>query len=504
MSPVTSARGGKRWLPHALLAAAAGLAMLLLYAGRADAVFVLYDPAFYASEAESIGLASINGHHPLTHVLVLLLTKLCTFAGVEAPGCVALQLLNAAGLVAIVLACGKAAGWRGASMALVLVLLSMRGVLLSAAGGETVLPALAASLWLLIAACNAGTSLRVTSALAVITLLLRQDSILVIPAVLFALARGGRSLGTLVRFTALTGFITLALYALLWKLCGRDPSFLNWMFALMHDSARTWGGTSTAGFHDTVLLHGSAWSVAAAGHFTEWSLGAGALFTAGIVALLALAARLLAGDAPDRRLATTALLALLVRTAFSLWFEPHHWEWAVMGWIWVLFALSAMLTGTSHAERVALAAGLLLFLALAAAIFCQHGKTTAELRQQRLSQAAVEAIAMGNRAGPAVDYVASSPHAQAALFAHGIHARNLDVANWPSLGNVFDPGHERIATERPVVVLLDRAVGRGFGTHALTGIPVWLTAFDTAEAPAGIALQRLEGKVWVLGLNLPR
>ncbi len=504
MNTAPSAHGGKQWLPHALLAAAASLAVFFLYAGRSDAVFVLYDPAFYASEAERIGLASINGHHPLVHVLVLLLAKLLTLVGVNAPGFIALQLLNAASLAAIVLAYGRAARWRGTVIALVVVGLSLRGVLLSAAGGETVLPALAAALWLLIAACNAQTSVRVTTALAVITLLLRQDSILVIPAVLFALARSGHSMRSLVRFTALTGFITLALYVLLWKLSGRDPSFLAWMFALMHDPARTWGGTAAGSPSAILLLHANAWGVAAAGSFTAWSMLAGAAFTLGLPVAMGLATRLVCGAAADRRLAAAALLVLILRTGFSLWFEPGNWEWAVMGWGLVLLALSSFFAGAPRAEKFATSVGVLLLLALAAALFAQHGAATLELGQQRLSEAAQQALALGAKAGPTVAFAASSPHAVAALFAHGVDARNLDVAAWSDFQSASAGGVAHIAKDRPTVVLLDRAVGKGFGSHQQTGIPLWLTAFDSAEPPPGIVLQRLEGKVWVLGLNMPR
>ncbi len=504
MSPVLSAYGGKQWLPHALLAIAAGSAVFFCFAGRSDAVFVLYDPAFYATEAERIGLASISGHHPLVHALALLLTRLFSCAGVDAPGFIALQLLNATSLAAIVLACGKAAHWRGASMALVLVGLSMRGLLLSAAGGETVLPALAASLWLLITACRAEPSLRVTGTLAVLTLLLRQDSILVIPAVLYALARAGHSLRTLVRFTAITGFTTLAIYVLLWKLSGRDPSFTDWMFALMHDSARTWGGTSTEDPAHILLLHVNAWGVAAAGFFTTWSLFAGAAFTMALVAAMWLATRLSAGDAPNRRLAAAAMVVLILRTGFSLWFEPGNWEWAVMGWGWVLLAFSSCFAGAIRQEKLAAIAGMLLLFALALALFCQHASTTLELRRHRLSDAATLAIACGENTGQGVAYAASSPHAQAALLAHGVDARNLDVAAWSDFASATESEISHFAKDRPTVVLLDRAVGRGFGAHQLTGIPHWLAAFDGAAPPAGIALQRMEGKVWVLGLNMPR
>jgi|GEM_PF-2861382 hypothetical protein len=504
MSEDGEARGARCWLPYALLAVGAGAALLWLFHGRADAVFVLYDPAFYGTEAERAGLASINGHHPLFHVLALVFARTLTFCGADEPGFLSLQLINAGALTALILALGKAARWRKPALGVMLLLLSMRGFVLSAAGGETLLPALAASVWLLLLACDASQSQRRVGAMLVLTLLLRQDSILVLPAVLFARSRCGFGVQALARFTLITGLVTLSSYIALWKLSGRDPSLVHWLFALMEDSARTWGGTESGSVVDTLLLHANAWVVAATGHFSDLPLLTGAMLAAGIVAIALLAQWLLGLSAAQRTLALATLLALLLRYAFSMWFEPHNWEWALMGWVYVMLLLCALADSGAQVSKPEATLGFALMLVLAATIAMQHISATMDLRAHRLSRAAVEAIALGTHADVNTVYAASSPHAQAALFSHGIEARNLDVAAWTDLDSATSSQVESIAKDRPTVILLDRAVGRGFGSQAFTGIPPWLQAFDQMAAPKGIALQRMDGKVWVLGLNVPQ
>lgn len=314
---------------RAAVALTVAAATFALYAttfdARSDGVVLGNDVLDYADQMLSApGGLVWNAHHLLVHVLDALVQRALLGCGAE-PGFAtawrAEQLVAAAGgaacaaLVAGFVA--QIAGLvRGALLGAICAVAA--GNWLYAASGETYLPAIAACTGLVVC------SLRICLGLSDegwhrpalwlgLACLLRQDSVLVVPA-LFVLLRPAHAL----RATLAAGGVTLGLYAGAWAWAGGESAFLSWLRGLAETGQ--WGRTPGL----TQFGQAAGLSLAALAWITWTSLPLG-LIALGMLLLPLVPPRQLRGGFGRALLGLGAWIAL--RYLFFAWWQPGNLEY---------------------------------------------------------------------------------------------------------------------------------------------------------------------------------
>ncbi len=497
---------GMAW-PFALLAAITFAVVLFFMPWNADGCFAVNDALWYAHAAEHDGLASISGHHPLFHVLLLPLTGALDFVGADHPGHWATRCVNAAAFAGIVMLLGRLAGWRRTALALPLLLLATRSVLLEASVGETVVPAAALALWALVAACDGNCSLLRVGAITVAALLLRQDNILIVPGLVFALATRlpqQRRLWRMFLWLALTGLTTLGAYVICWQLAGA-ANLRAFMFTTAEVATRNWAPAELPGLDD-LLLRCTTLGVAVAGVQHDYraftlniSIGL-AFFVVLWAACRLLCVRTASTQPPTtnrRAMLWAVLLIAATRFCFYCWFEPQNFEW------WILELLLGTALAAIHCPR-SLSAAMLLLVA-AATTFMLHATSTMALRDTTLHDAAAQAELW------------SHDPARPIVVTHGfrshtaMHLRQVPHDPWLLLNAPTAESAGPLLTDyiaraqRPVILLLDRFVGDGHPAQAISGLDSLAVWVDTVPFQAPMRAWRQRGKAQVLWIPpLPR
>lgn len=337
-----------RWL--ALVAFGAAFALCALtFTTASDGILLGNDVLAYArSLAQREPGALLNPHHLLFHPLAAALDAclgalgnprgvqraLAAHQGVSALGAGAAAALLFAFAREI---CGPL---RAALLTTCFALCA--GNWLYGSVGESYLPAHAALVGLLAAASHMRLGLRAErwlpiAAWLLLALSLRQDSVLVVPA-LFALLAPRCAL----RATAAAGAASLALYAAAWLIGSPGPGFVDWLRGL--ERSGLWGGAL-----DAQAARVSLGLTAAAFNYVTWfdlSLG---LMSIGLFALPLLPPRRLAGGFA-RALAGLGLYAL-VHFAFFTWWQPGNMEYAAGRWVPLFLAAVLLLAPDQRGWR---------------------------------------------------------------------------------------------------------------------------------------------------------
>lgn len=391
-------RPRRRFLPALLAATIAMLVACCAFPAHADATYATVDPVRYAWHAETDPWSTVEGHHPLFHVLVNLACEALRALGVQEPGTYGVRVIGgfggAAVCVILVLAADGAA-WVG--FALAMLLLAGRGFFLDLGTGESLAPALGAGLAVLWSATRGEVRLFRLGALIVLACLLRQDSILILFGVIVALAMRGVSRRRLTALLAWCGSVTLALYTLAWLFLAREDSFLDFLFIM------------SAGGGDVVLRHGVTLDlptslrahVCALGVLfigiepvhEEPVVGYWVLTAVGLVGAVVPCAvgLLLRGSERVRPLLAAVSLTVIVRFAFYAWLEPFQYQWWE-GTLVCLFLLGACLVRSPVERkrgRVVAAWGLVIVAIVAQT--ATHAPFTLELRHRSVDSALDEA-----------------------------------------------------------------------------------------------------------------
>ncbi|MSR74135.1 MAG: hypothetical protein EXS14_01520 [Planctomycetes bacterium] len=489
--------------PFAILGAAAFVLAMLFMPWNADGCFAVNDALWYAHGAEHDGLASISGHHPLFHVLLLPITLALDAVGVAHPGHWALRIVSGAALAGIVLLLGRLAGWRRAALALPLMLVATRAVLLESAVGETVVPAAALALWALIVAADRGTSMARAGVIATLALLLRQDNILIVPGLLFAL--GARlpaeaRIKQLTLWLLLTGVFTIFGYAVCWKLSG-VTELRSFLMSTAETASRTWAPEYWPGLNELVM-RSVALGVAVTGVQVDFrafalNLGIGAAFFAVLLA----AAKLARGSIVlHAGLLFGSLLIAATRFCFYLWFEPHNFEWWIVELVLATALCAATMRGTPRTTPFRSRIAILLLIAAATCTFWVHKSTTLALRDTTLHDAAAQAE-LWSQAPEQPLVVTHGFRTHTALHLRQIHHDPFLLLTAP-IAEVAAPLLTEYITRanKPVVLLIDRFVGDGHPAQALTGhdsLSIWI---DQVEEVPPLRIWRQRGKAQVLWL----
>ncbi len=254
----TPAATAPRWrsLWPWILGAACALLYLSSFSTRSDGIIVGNDVVYYADDLIGGCDRPLMGspNHLGYHWLCLLVYRAMELwpGSVSGSGLALLaqQIVGAVGggltIVAIARMSDRQAGWRIA-LPLSCALALTKGVWFSSAVGDSYLPAMGASAWLLCSALGPAIGRARPSGVTMFawllaSVLIRQDAILVLPA-LAVLVPWRR----LVPVAAGAGLSALGLYALAWTNFAPDLRFLHWL--LGEGTHGMWGhGWSVEGF----------------------------------------------------------------------------------------------------------------------------------------------------------------------------------------------------------------------------------------------------------------
>jgi hypothetical protein len=384
-----------------LLSAAAMAASLWLFPADSDGAFAAYDGIVYAISAERGESEPSHLFHPLFHAAVATLTPLLRELGVARPGHAAIRVVSGLGAVLTLLLVASAAGPRRwvAGTGFAAALLVTRAFLVDAAVGETVLPACAAALAAIAAASRSPVRpVRVWVPL-VLALLLRADSILVVPGVVAALLAArdpARGIRPIMVGLAGAGIVTLGGYFFFWAIqtLGSVP-LADWAGSYPA-IVRNWMGPealAASGF----VKHADAASAAVVGK--TWppdqpNLWLGPAAVAGLVA----AGVLLRGTSRIGPLVWAVSVTIVVRGLFFSWFDAGNPEWAIL-----TLALAALLgarlaAGEPRRSPAARLAGAVLLVLLIAGPLAAHAAFTWRLRERGFIEAMTHAVGEGEGA----------------------------------------------------------------------------------------------------------
>lgn len=318
-----------------LVLVAALLLFLVPLDTRSDGLILGNDVVPYAHGlVEGTPAALWNPHHLLFHPLAALVAKVGAVASggeldlERALG--AHRLLSALGGACAVLVVFRFAFRRcglGAAVAFAALFALSSGTWLYASVGETYLPATAALGALLVTAAAGRLGWGEARPLSlvgwlVLALLLRQDSVLVVPA-LFFLVRPGTALAVV----SAAGGLAASLYAGAWVLSGTELGFVAWLRGLA-DSGLFGGGLDLQGLRVSLALLGASLSFATFYASTGWKLGLG-VAAAALLLSLALPARRPPGSrgAGETSVALGLGVFVLTRFLFIAWWQPANLEY---------------------------------------------------------------------------------------------------------------------------------------------------------------------------------
>lgn len=324
----------------AVVGLAAGVAAFLSFGAASDGIILGNDVVPYAAglaAGEPHGLW--NPHHLLFHPLAALADAAIGFlAGDATPlarALVAQQVVACLGGAAAAAAVARAAArWHGWILGALYGALfaAAAGNWLYAAVGETYLPATAALAWLFVLAIEqrlgAPARPRLLTALVVLACLLRQDSVIAVPAL--ALLLPGRAW---LRMTAVSGAVLLALYAAAWIAAGSELGFVAWLRGLAETG--NWG--HAPGAREIQVALGVNLLAYAYVSLFELPLG---IASAALLCLPLLPPRRVAPAVGRSALACLAFA--LLRFTFFTWWQPGNMEYHA-GTLLPLFLLHALI-----------------------------------------------------------------------------------------------------------------------------------------------------------------
>ena len=416
---------------------------LLTFAVKSDGVILGNDVVPYALGLVEGGSAGLwNPHHLAFHPLAAIVARVLALGG--SPGIEealrAQQVLSGlGGALACVLVFRWTAGMAGPLLAgWVTALFGLSaGTWLYASVGETYLPATAAVAGLLTCAGGdrlAGRPTRLVpiSAWLVAALLLRQDSVLVVPALwILAGARVGLTA------TAVAGALALTASAAAWAAAGSELPLWTWLRGL--EGAGLWGGAvegadlpRSLGVLALALLFVplpflrlvlATWLAALAGLFPFRTLGAA-----------------------GRRVLLAFLVTAVVRTAFFTWWQPGNLEF--------------------HA-------GTLLPLALTAGLVLEPEPRLLTRIVRTLPQlASLALVASGNA------MLLVRPNQ-----AQEVHERSLRVLDWAGSGDAPEQAGVVVALDRLQFYALQRVPPSERGAVELVDASDAASGLDTTAAP---------------------
>lgn len=481
-----------------------------LYSWDCDAAFAVNDALFYGKTAEDRPWESLQGHHPLFHVLLSAAAPPLRAIGVAHPGHMAARLVAGLGTVAIVVLLCAIAGRNRlrAGLLCAMPFLLTRGVVLETATGETVLPACAAALWALWAASRPQTSVWRATLWLVVALGLRQDNILFVPGFAVAMAARlpkGNRLATVAKTMVVAAGGTIAIYAACWWVGGGEATFIEWLLELAQRDGRAWApasGPDTRWLLPYVGASGAAVIGMQWDPFASWSGWAHAAVGVSFILLLLGAAGLQRGDRRMTPFIIAAMVTGVCRFPFYWWFEPLNFEWWIGTLTLVAAAAAAICSGTPVTNRKVRKIGVVMLLALPVVTAVAHAPTTWALRSRSLAEARDAAIALG---GPpsTCRYLSYGLRPAAAFYMVNMrHSSNVLTAHQhPKLRSQI----RQALRERPVrtVVLIDRWVSNGMPWTLRRRTDELSDLLDGAESDSNtLKVIRDRGRVVVLGFNL--
>ena len=376
----------------------------LVFPVESDAGYVINDALWNASGPELRPWTEISAHHPLFHVAANLLTPVLDACGVEQPGHHAAKMLSAMsgalGSALSVLAGGARRWWAGLLVAAPLVATS--GFWIEAGTGENVLLGVAGALLATAVALDPNARPRRLGMVVVLALLCRQDNVLLVPAWAYALGQrldGPTRLRTLSVWLAATGAAALAVFTLIWIAFGEDWTFVDYLtYSASQIAPYESGSWSHAGGVDAVKVNVGALTVLVIGLVTldpVVNICLGLAF----VGLLAAMGMLLRGARPARPLVTCALLVVIVRAPFYVWFEPANFEWWLVPVAVIAWTAAALTAGPGPLPRPRLLAASAVSLAMLTGTLWTHAPHSWTLRQQHMAQLMNDAVEKGEAGG---------------------------------------------------------------------------------------------------------
>ena len=468
-----------------LLAGCALVAALFLFPADSDGALANHDGIWYAMLAEHLGRRSIMAHHVLFHMAVVGLVDPLKALGIASPGSVACRIVAGAGaaLVLLLVASRARARWVvGCGFAL--VLLSSRSFLVEAAVGENVLPACAAALATLIVATRPTPSPWKVGAAFAVALLFRQDNLLLLPAVFYALWSGlprERRFRT-ITLTLVAGGAVAALGSVAAWRVARQPGQSLWTYLV--DLGRHDWSLSIVG--PRALAHTDAFGIAAVGRHW-WPDDHHLWIPAALLAALGVAAWGLRGDAAPPRFWRACLLAIATRIPFFLWFEAHNPEWHVLTWVLVAACGSSAAAGSPRTSVPLRVMGTAILLALSVVILRSHGPHTWLLRDRTMTEAI---HALGDLKGVEVF---TDGHIVGTAFSRLRIPRTV-------LGNRRDANMAFLRGEvetrpRPMLFMIDRMVLDGM-PYSLDHLNEYDHHLDSGLDTEDLRLERWRGRVY--------
>lgn len=495
----------QRRLPFVILALVTCVTTVSFYPWNADACFAVNDALWYAHAAETRGLDSINGHHPLFHLGLLPVTQLLDACGVEHPGHLAVRVVAGISLAAIILLMGALAGWRRRALLPLALLLVTRCIFIEVAVGESLALSAASILFALMLAADPAASLVRVGIATVIALLVRQDAILILPGILLALhlrtPAEQRSLKRLLLWLCATGIATLCLYLLFWKL-SRVPQLATFLLRIVQEENRAWAQPTFPGALEFAFRFATL-GAAVTGvqdHFAAFFLN----IALGVVwlAVLYVVTRCAGGTGVPAPLRAGIIMVLVLHFGFYTWFEPQNFEWWFVDMV-LIVALSC--AGLRAPKRGVKPFAIALATACTAVILWAHGPSTCTLRDTTLVRAADVAAEWSRHSSQPV-VVSYGYRAHTALHLRAIpHDANL-LREPPEAEEAGRRLQKALAGSagHPLVVLLDRFVGDGQPAQyslTLDYLAPWLD--EVPPIPPG-RVWKQNGKSQVLWLELPK
>lgn len=328
------------------------VASYLLYPVEADAAYAINDALWNALMASGDTEHAVSGHHPLFHIAAYYLSNGLESLGVERPGLHAVKVVSSVAgalmLALIVLASGPRRWWVGVLLAGLLA--STRGFWIEAGTGENVLLGVALGMQALRVALDRDCGIARVSWWVFVALLARQDNILLLPAVTYALGQRLQPQGRwprVVLWGGVTGVVTLATYWAIWVAFPVDMTFPEWLTHTSTHNARavngSWSPTGGAITPQVLEMHMGALSSAVVGLIT-FERTFNICIGLGFLLVIAGTGVFLRGRGRHRPLVIMTLLVFVFRVPFYLWFEPGNFEW------WLL-PIGVLTWAAAHAVR---------------------------------------------------------------------------------------------------------------------------------------------------------
>lgn len=375
----------------------------LVFPVESDAGYVINDALWNGSGPELRPWREISAHHPLFHIAANLLTPVLDACGVDQPGHHAAKTLSAlsgALVIALIVLAGGARRW-WAGLLIAAPLAATRGFWIEAGTGENVLLGAVGALLATAAALDPKIRPRRLGAFVLLALLCRQDNVLLIPAWAYALGQrldGPTRARTVTTWLAATGVAGIALYALTWITFGENLAFGDYLTDTAQKSPHPSGSWSHSEGMGAVKVHAGALTVLVIGLVTldpVVNIWVGVAFVGLLVALGAL----LRGTRPGRPLVTCALLVVIIRAPFYLWFEPANFEWWIVPVAIIAWTSAALTAAPGSPPRLRLRLASAMSFAMLTGILWTHTPHSWELRERHMARLMDRAIAMGEDGG---------------------------------------------------------------------------------------------------------